>query len=97
MENQIQIVHSELDIVVDKMMLAEHRVYCVPDNVPLAVGYSNNAQLCLLPGDKHIAGLLDSGGKNQCTGCRKGNVCRALAVRQGFPECQYPKAGNRIK
>ena len=60
MEDQVEVVERKLDAVINEVVLAEDRIDGLLDDLALAVGDGNNAQLRLLAGDKDVTGGLNA-------------------------------------
>ena len=88
---------GKLDAVINEVVLAEDRIDGLLDDLALAVGDGNNAQLRLLAGDKNIARFFNARGKQQCAGHGQRHISSAAGISERLFEGDRAQAGSRIE
>ena len=78
------------------MVLAEDRIDGLLDDLALAVGDGNDAQLRLLAGDKDVTGGLDARSKQQRAGRSEGNIRLAAGLSQRLLKRKDAQTGDRV-
>ena len=96
MEDQVEVVERKLDAVINEVVLAEDRIDGLLDDLALAVGDGNDAQLRLLAGDKDVAGGLNARSKQQRAGRSEGNVRLAAGLSQRLLKRKDAQTGDRV-
>ena len=96
MEDQVEVVERKLDAVINEVVLAEDRVDGLLDDLALAVGDGNDAQLRLLAGDKDVAGGLNARSKQQRAGRGERNVRLAAGLSQRLLKRKDAQTGDRV-
>ena len=96
MEDQVEVVERKLDAVINEVVLAEDRIDGLLDDLALAVGDGNNAQLRLLAGDKDVTGGLNARSKQQRAGRSEGNIRLAAGLSQRLLKRKDAQTGDRV-